>query len=98
MRHLHSSDIDFLEAFHDGTVSSTPVNAIGLLSRADEIGVGRPDAMRSARTIAARCLQPVVSVVDVTLVLVGVVPVVHRRHSIEAVVGAPVLVPKGSLD
>ncbi len=54
MRHLHSSDIDFLEAFHDGTASSTPVNAIGLLSRADEIGVGRPDAMRSARTIAAR--------------------------------------------
>lgn len=54
MRHLHSSDIDFLEAFHDGTVASTPVNAIGLLSRADEIGVGRLDAMRSARTIAGR--------------------------------------------
>ncbi|MGF1668009.1 MAG: dynamin family protein [Acidimicrobiia bacterium] len=54
MRHLHSSDIDFLEAFHDGTVASTPVNAIGLLSRADEIGVGRLDAMRSANTIAAR--------------------------------------------
>jgi hypothetical protein len=54
MRHLHSTDIDFLEAFHDGTVASTPVNAIGLLSRADEIGVGRLDAMRSAGTIAAR--------------------------------------------
>ena len=55
MRHLHSSDHEFLESFHDEDVSqATPVNAIAVLSRADEIGVGRLDAMTSARRIAAR--------------------------------------------
>lgn len=54
MRHLHTADMDFLEAFRDDSSTATPVNAIGILSRADEIGVGRPDAMRSARRIADR--------------------------------------------
>jgi GTPase SAR1 family protein len=55
MRHLHSSDINFLETFHDQEFSQpTPVNAIAVLSRADEIGVGRLDAMASADRIAAR--------------------------------------------
>jgi hypothetical protein len=55
MRHLHASDLDFLRAFHDTEVSRpNPVNAIGVLSRADEIGVGRIDAMASARRIATR--------------------------------------------
>ncbi|MFY1671352.1 dynamin family protein [Plantactinospora sp. WMMB334] len=55
MRHLHSNDIDFLRAFHDMEVSRpNPVNAIGVLSRADEIAVGRLDAMASARRIAGR--------------------------------------------
>lgn len=55
MRHLHSDDLDFLRAFQDPAVGRPhPVNAIGVLSRADEIGAGRPDAMSSARTIAAR--------------------------------------------
>ena len=55
MRHLHSLDVDFLEAFHDdGVAQPTPVNAIGVLSRADEIGAGRLDAMTSAGRIARR--------------------------------------------
>ena len=55
MRHLHNSDIRFLEAFHDEQVAqATPINAVGVLSRADEIGVGRIDAMTSARRIAWR--------------------------------------------
>jgi hypothetical protein len=55
MRHLHSGDVEFLRAFQDTEVSRpNPVNAIGVLSRADEIGAGRPDAMTSARRIAAR--------------------------------------------
>jgi hypothetical protein len=55
MRHLHSSDINFLETFHDQEFSQpTPVNAVAVLSRADEIGVGRLDAMDSAEQIAAR--------------------------------------------
>lgn len=55
MKHLHASDVGFLEAFHDEAVSqATPVNAIAVLSRADEVGVGRLDAMESAQRIAAR--------------------------------------------
>jgi hypothetical protein len=55
MRHLHSSDVNFLETFHDQEFSQpTPVNAVAVLSRADEIGVGRLDSMESAAAIAAR--------------------------------------------
>ena len=55
MRHLHRSDVRFLEAFHDDDVAqATPVNAIGVLSRADEIGVCRLDAMDAATRIATR--------------------------------------------
>jgi predicted GTPase len=55
MKHLHTTDLDFLEAFHDEEVSqATPVNAIAILSRADEVGSGRLDSMESAERIAAR--------------------------------------------
>ena len=55
MKHMHTSDLHLLEAFHDDEVSSpNPVNAIAILSRADEIGVGRLDSMASARRIASR--------------------------------------------
>jgi hypothetical protein len=55
LRHLHRNDLDFLRAFHDTEVSQpNPVNAIGVLSRADEIGVGRLDSVASARRIATR--------------------------------------------
>ncbi len=55
MRHLHAKDLEFLHAFHDTEVARpNPVNAIGVLSRADEIGVGRLDSMASARRIASR--------------------------------------------
>ncbi|MGH9227756.1 MAG: dynamin family protein [Acidimicrobiales bacterium] len=55
MRHMHASDMDFLEAFHDEELSqATPVNAIAVLSRADEVGGGRIDSLASAQRIAAR--------------------------------------------
>jgi hypothetical protein len=55
MRHLHTADVRFLESFHDEDVArANPINAIGVLSRADEIGVARLDAMASARRIAER--------------------------------------------
>lgn len=55
MRHLHAGDLSFLESFHDDELAhASPVNAIGLLSRADEIGVGRSNAMRVAERIADR--------------------------------------------
>lgn len=55
LRHTHASDVRFLEAFHDDEVGHpSPVNAIGILARADEVGACRPDAMESAARIAAR--------------------------------------------
>ena len=55
MRHLHQRDAEFLGSFMDrSVVGSSPVNAVAVLSRADEIGAGRLDAMTSARRIAER--------------------------------------------
>ena len=55
MRHLHSTNVRFLESFYDrGIARATPVNTIAVLSRADEIGAGRVDALMSARRIARR--------------------------------------------
>jgi Dynamin family len=55
MRHLHQADLGFLEAFHDGWFgTASPVNTIAVLSRADEVGVCRPEAMQTARRIAHR--------------------------------------------
>ena len=55
MRHLHSSDAELMEAFREATVGgASPVGTLALLSRADEIGGGRIDAMVSAGQIADR--------------------------------------------
>lgn len=58
LRHVHTADVRFLEAFHDDRMSAAnPLNSIGVLSRADEIGAARPDAMGSAERIAERWRQ-----------------------------------------
>ncbi len=55
MRHLHRRDAEFLGSFMDRSVAgSSPVNAVAVLSRADEIGAGRLDGIASARRIAER--------------------------------------------
>jgi Dynamin family len=55
LRHMHSTDIRFLEAFRgDDLARGSPVNAVGVLSRADEIGGCRPNAMTTAAVVAAR--------------------------------------------
>jgi len=55
MRHVHADDIGFLQAFHaHSATGSSPVNTVAVLSRADEIGAGRVDAMTSAAQIARR--------------------------------------------
>lgn len=55
MRHLHRSDAEFLDAFLDRSVGHvSPVNTVAVLSRADEIGAARLDAMASAARIAER--------------------------------------------
>jgi len=55
MRHTHASDVRFLESFHDDELAhGTPMNSVGVLSRADEIGSCRLDAMEVADRIATR--------------------------------------------
>jgi hypothetical protein len=55
LRHLHVNDVHFLDAFHDDELGyGTPINAIGVLSRADEVGSCRPGAMEAAAGVAAR--------------------------------------------
>jgi hypothetical protein len=55
MRHLHVADAEFLESFRDqGVARANAANTIAVVSRADEVGGGRIDAMLSARRIARR--------------------------------------------
>jgi hypothetical protein len=55
MRHLHATDFEFLEAFSEyDAARASGLNAIAVLSRADEVGGGRLDALVSARRVAAR--------------------------------------------
>jgi len=55
LRHIHASDVHFLEGFRDTAAgTSQTVNAVALLSRADEIGSGRIDSLLSAARIAQR--------------------------------------------
>ena len=55
MRHLHASDMKFLESFRDTAAGqSQTVNAVAVLSRADEIGSGRIDSILSANKVARR--------------------------------------------
>ena len=55
LRHAHSSDARFLESFHDRDLAhGTPLNTVGVLSRADEIGCCRLDALDVAARVARR--------------------------------------------
>ncbi|MCC6227018.1 MAG: 50S ribosome-binding GTPase [Microthrixaceae bacterium] len=55
VRHLHGSDVRFLEALHDDDVGRPfPVNSLIVVGRADEIGAGRLDAMDAAARVAER--------------------------------------------
>jgi len=55
MRHMHAVDLRFLESFRDTAAGrSGTVNAIAVLSRADEVGAGRIDSLLSAGAIADR--------------------------------------------
>ena len=55
LRHTHASDVRFLESFHDDELAhGTPMNAVGVLSRADEIGSCRLDALDVAERVGHR--------------------------------------------
>ncbi|MEX1078311.1 MAG: dynamin family protein [Homoserinimonas sp.] len=55
MRHLHEADLSFLQSF-GRTSANQPgaINALAVISRADEIGAGRIDSLLAARDIARR--------------------------------------------
>ena len=72
MRHLHASDLKFLESFRDTAAgASHTVNAVAVLSRADEIGAGRIDSLLSAGKVARRYESDG----DLASLSLGVVPV-----------------------
>lgn len=54
LRHLHAADAAFLDAWLAASGPIGGVNAVGVLSRADEVGGGGPEAMVAARRIADR--------------------------------------------
>jgi hypothetical protein len=56
MRHVHAADVDLLKTLR-GARSSRLVNVVAVLSRADEIGSGRADAMEAASAVAHRYLR-----------------------------------------
>jgi hypothetical protein len=73
MRHLHRIDAAFLDGFVTGAdAAASPVNSLAVLSRADEIGAGRLDAMISARRIAeAYARDPRVASMSSTVVAIA---------------------------
>ncbi|HEX5810590.1 MAG TPA: dynamin family protein, partial [Pseudonocardia sp.] len=55
LRHAHAGDMRFLESFHDDELAhATPMNAVGVLARADEIGSCRLSALDDAHRVARR--------------------------------------------
>jgi hypothetical protein len=55
MRSVHGMDLGSLRSLQDNAIArATPVNTILVLSRADEVGGGRIDALTSAKQIARR--------------------------------------------
>ncbi|GIJ43232.1 GTPase [Virgisporangium aliadipatigenens] len=98
LRHMHSGDVRFLEAFHgDDIVQGSPVNTVGVLSRADEIGSCRPDSMETAARVAARYqsdermrrLCPVVVPVAGLLAVAGATLREDEYRTLAAVAAAP---------
>ncbi|MFD5213402.1 dynamin family protein [Microbacterium sp. NPDC058345] len=72
MRHLHGSDVKFLEAFRDTAAGvAQSICAVAVLSRSDEVGSGRIDSLLSARRVAQRYERDG----DLATLALGVVPV-----------------------
>ena len=72
LRHLHGSDMKFLEAFRDTAAGAAQsVCALAVLSRSDEVGSGRIDSLLSARRVALRYEHDG----DLATLALGVIPV-----------------------
>lgn len=72
-RDARGADLRFLRAAQDDPVARVaPVNAILVLSRADEVGGGRIDALLAAKQLARRhCQNPEVTALCMTAVALG---------------------------
>jgi hypothetical protein len=74
MKHLHATDVDFLAAFHDNEVSRpNPVNAIGVLSLAED-----PKVRRMVQTVV-----PVAGLLAETALTLTEAEVQHLRQVAE---------------
>ncbi|HEU4422532.1 MAG TPA: dynamin family protein [Pilimelia sp.] len=99
LRHMHGSDLRFLEAFQrDELVRGSPINAVGVLSRADEIGSCRLNAMEAAGRVAARyqaderlrALCPIVVPVSGLLGVAGATLREDEFRCLATIAGAPI--------
>jgi hypothetical protein len=72
MQHTHPGDVRLLESFQDDELGrGTPVNAVGVLSRADEIGGCRLDAL----AVAGRAAERYFATPELRRVCLTIVPV-----------------------
>ncbi|GAB0102479.1 dynamin-like GTPase family protein [Nocardia sp. JMUB6875] len=106
LRRLDAADVDFLERIGAGSGGSGvapqsfsgPLGVIGVVSRADEIGAGRIDALHSARDVAARFAAELErtglcqSVIPVAGLLAFAAATLRQREydAFEALAGIPV--------
>jgi hypothetical protein len=103
MRHMHSADLRLLQTAHDHAIARTAaVNTVVVLSRADEIGAGRIDALSSAKQIARRYrrdvhVQPLCqNVVAVAGLLAIAGRTLHEKEF--AALGALAALPRADLE
>lgn len=55
--HRHRDDLAFLEAFSEGGLTASPMTAVGVLSRADEVGGGDLSSLGIAGQVASRLAE-----------------------------------------
>lgn len=102
-RQMQPDDVAFLSAFQAGTGSSgLQTTTITVLSRADEIGSGRIDALRAAEEVAQRMARdPAVSAVSTTVLPVaGLLGLAGRtlRHADFVALRTMASAPPGDLE
>jgi GTP-binding protein EngB required for normal cell division len=95
MRQLHGTDIGMLDAFREN-----PLHTIAVLSRADEIGVGRVDALMSARRVADRYRARLRALCGAVVPVAGLLAQAARtmRQEEFAALASLAAVPKDVLD
>ncbi len=99
----HDTDTASLRAMHAQSATRlVPVNALAVLSRADELGGGRVDALTSARRVARRWAKntPTAELCQDVVAVAGLLARAARtlRHDEFELLAALAAVPKAELD